>query len=176
MREPYSNHSVRLSVCPSVRPSVYPSTLCCNAISKISQPTNFILHPQIQDRERKTPIDFGVKWLKVTWPLTYFWKTLLLGITFLSREIGLSYLACVFLMTRPPTVPWILNMWPWPWPLTYFSKFLTLVITFSFSDIGHSYLACVFLVTRPFRQWHKFWMCDLEHGLWLWTLTYFCNA
>ena len=51
--------------------------------------------------ERKTPIDFRVKRLKVTWPLTYFWKTLTLAITVLSLEIGLSYLACTFLMARP---------------------------------------------------------------------------
>ena len=31
----------------------------------MTQPTNFILHTQIEDRERKTPIDFGVKRLKV---------------------------------------------------------------------------------------------------------------
>ena len=35
------------------------------------------------------------------WPLAYFWKTLTLAITFLSYEIKLSYLACLFLMTRP---------------------------------------------------------------------------
>ena len=31
----------------------------------MSQPTNFILHTQIEDGERKVPIDFGVKRLKV---------------------------------------------------------------------------------------------------------------
>ena len=31
----------------------------------MSQPTNFKLHTQIEDRERMTPIDFGVKRLKV---------------------------------------------------------------------------------------------------------------
>ena len=49
MREPYSNHFVCLSDCPSVCLSVRLSTLCCNAITKI----------------RKTPIDFGVKRSKV---------------------------------------------------------------------------------------------------------------
>ena len=29
-----------------------------------------------------------------------------------------------------PTVPYILNLWPWLWPLTYFWKTLTLAITF----------------------------------------------
>ena len=35
------------------------------------------------------------------WPLTYIWKTLTLHITSLPLDIGLSYLACVFVMTRP---------------------------------------------------------------------------
>ena len=51
---PYSNHSVLLSVSPSVRPSVRQKTL--------------------------------------TLAITYM---------YLLSEIGLSYLACVFLMTRP---------------------------------------------------------------------------
>ena len=45
--------------------SVRLSTLYCNAITQKSQPTNFILHTRIEDRERKTPIDFGVERLKV---------------------------------------------------------------------------------------------------------------
>ena len=43
------------------------------------------------------------------WPLTYFWKTLTLAITFLSYEIKLSYLACVFPMTRP--FKWYHKFW-----------------------------------------------------------------
>ena len=43
------------------------------------------------------------------WPLTYFWKTLTLAITFLSYKIKLSYLACVFLMTRP--FQWYHKFW-----------------------------------------------------------------
>ena len=35
------------------------------------------------------------------WPLTYIWKTLTLHIIVLPLDIGLSYLAYVFLMTRP---------------------------------------------------------------------------
>ena len=61
------------------------------------------------------------------WPLTYFWKTLTLAVTLMSYEIKLSYLACVFLMTRP--FQWyhkIFYVWPWPWPLTYFSQTPTL--------------------------------------------------
>ena len=54
---------VSLSARLSVRPSVCPSTLCCNAITK--NVSIFKLHTQIEVRERKTPIDFGVKRLKV---------------------------------------------------------------------------------------------------------------
>ena len=43
------------------------------------------------------------------WPLAYFWKTLTLAIYFLSFEIKLSYLACVFLMTRP--FQWYHKIW-----------------------------------------------------------------
>ena len=43
------------------------------------------------------------------WPLAYFWKTLTLAITFLSFEIKISYLACVFLMTRP--FQWYHKFW-----------------------------------------------------------------
>ena len=35
------------------------------------------------------------------WLLTYFWKNLTLAITFETKEIGLSYLTCVFLVARP---------------------------------------------------------------------------
>ena len=35
------------------------------------------------------------------WLLTYFWKNLTLAITFVPKEIGLSYFTCVFLVTRP---------------------------------------------------------------------------
>ena len=98
--------SVRPSVClPSVRPSVCPSTLCCNAITQksLNLQTSYFIHTitQIENSERNTPIDFRVKRLKVTWPLTYFWKTLTLAVTFLSKQVGLSYLASAFLMTRP---------------------------------------------------------------------------
>ena len=58
IREPYSNHFVCLSVCLS--------TLRCNAMTQRSvQPRDFILHTQMEDKERKTPIDFGVKRSKV---------------------------------------------------------------------------------------------------------------
>ena len=42
MREPYSNHCV----CLSVRPSVCPSTLCCNAITKkcLNLQTSYFIH------------------------------------------------------------------------------------------------------------------------------------
>ena len=43
------------------------------------------------------------------WPLTYFWKTLTFVITFLSYEIKLSYLACMYLMTRP--FQWYHEFW-----------------------------------------------------------------
>ena len=46
-----------LYVCPSVRQSVHTLLWCDN--SKMSQPTIFILHTQIEDRETKTPIDIG---------------------------------------------------------------------------------------------------------------------
>ena len=101
--------SVRLSVCPSVCPSVClsvcPSTLCCNAITQKSlnlQTLYFIHGKRIgkgrhlyiwkEDRERKTPIHFGVKRLKVTWSLTYFWKTLTLATTFCCNAITQKYL------------------------------------------------------------------------------------
>ena len=77
MREPYSNHfvclsvrlSVRLSVCLSVCPSVGLSTLCCNAITQtvFDLQTSYFI-----DKERKTPIDFGVKRSKVKVIVTCF--------------------------------------------------------------------------------------------------------
>ena len=60
MREPYSNHLV----CLSVHPSVCLSTSRCNAITRKVfdlETSYFILHTQMEDKERKTPIDFGVK-------------------------------------------------------------------------------------------------------------------
>ena len=65
-----------------------------------------------------------------TWPwprpLTYIWKILTLHITLLPLDVGLSYWANVFLMTRP--FRWyckILSTRPWPRPLTYIWKTLT---------------------------------------------------
>ena len=51
MREPYSNHSVCPSVCLS--------TLRCNAI------TQKVFNLEMEDKKRKTPIDFGVNRSKV---------------------------------------------------------------------------------------------------------------
>ena len=63
---------------------------------------------------------------------------------FLPLNIGLSYLACVFLMTI--SFRWYHNTWPWPCSLTYIRKTLTLHITFLPLDIGLSYLASVFFI------------------------------
>ena len=65
------------------------------------------------------------------WPLTYIWKTLTLHMTFLPLDIGLSYWADVFLMTRP--FRWYYKFWDGDlnrdlWPT--FEKTLTLHITF----------------------------------------------
>ena len=109
-RVPYSNHSVLLSVRPSVLLSVRPSVLLSVCPSK-----NFNIGHNFFTFKDKSFI-FGmcdpydktfptVPWIlnlwPWPWPLTYFWKTLTLAITFLLKEIGLSYLACVYLMTRP---------------------------------------------------------------------------
>ena len=95
-------------------------------------------------------------------------KTLTLAITFLTEEIGLSYYACVFIVTRP--FSWyrnFLTLWPWPWSLTYFWKTLTLAITFLPEEVGLSYCTCVFLETRLFTMYLNFWLRDLDLEVWL---------
>ena len=57
--------------CIFIRDEVHAKGVCYFIVnyytssSKLPQTTNFILHTQIEDRERKTPIDFGVKMSKV---------------------------------------------------------------------------------------------------------------
>ena len=89
-----------------------------------------------------------------------------LPITVLPLDIRLSYLACVFLMTRP--FWWYHKFWscdldPYLWPT--FGK-LKLNITLLPLDIEFSYWAGVFFMTRPFRWDYKFWSHDLHRDLW----------
>ena len=128
-RVPYSNHSVRPSVCPSILLSVRQKT--CN-----------IGHNFFTLRERSfifgicDPYDKNfptVPWIlnmwPWAWPLTYFWKNFNIGHNFfIIRDRAFILGMCVPYDKTFPSEPWILNMWPWP--LTYFWKTLTSAITF----------------------------------------------
>ena len=103
-----------------------------------------------------------------------------LHITFLPLDIGLSYLACVFLMTRP--FWWSHKFWFYYLDhdlsdgtinfdhvtLTFDLHLENFNFTHNFLTIRHmfSYLTCVFLMIRPFWWYHKFWSRDLDHDLW----------
>ena len=107
---PAQQSATKGSLCPSsVCLSVSPSVCLSVCLSHFWFAYNFFT---FRDRafifgmcvpyDKTFPI---VPWILITWPcpwpLTYIWKTLTLHITSLSLDIGLSYLACVFLMTRP---------------------------------------------------------------------------
>ena len=89
-------------------------------------------------------------------------KILTLVITILAYEIVVSFLECVFLMTKPfrYQILTILNTWLWSW----FLKSSTLARSIAPIRLGLKYLACVFLVTRPF-QWYLN-LLSINIGLW----------
>ena len=101
-RVPYSNHSVLLSVRPSVLLSVCPSKNFNIGHNFFTFKDKSFIFGMCDPYDKTFPM---VPWIlnlwPWPWPLTYFWKTLTLAITSLLKEIGLSYLACVYLMTRP---------------------------------------------------------------------------
>ena len=70
--------------------------------------------------------------------------------------LGVSYLACVFLMTDP--IDGTINVERVTLTVTFdlLLETLTLTITFLPQEIALSYLACVFLMTGSFWHCHKF--------------------
>ena len=120
------------------------------------------------------PYDKTFIWYHNLWPspwsLTYLWKTLILAITQIPTEAGLSYFKCVFLMTRPFTlyhVFWPCNLDLEVWPTV--EKTLTLAITQIPWEIGHSYLTCVhcipydktfYMVPYFFLAWRALFSSD----------------
>ena len=97
---------ITLSVCPSIRLSVQ-SKLNLGYNFWTKRDKAFILHMCV-------PCDktfLLVPKILTSWPwpwlLTYFWKNLTLDIT---KEMGLSYFMCVFLVARP--FCWYQKFWP----------------------------------------------------------------
>ena len=139
----YRNHSVCLSVRPSVQSKLNPDR---NFFTKGDRA--LLLHKCIPCHKSFLLIpNFLILW-PWPWLLTYFWKNLTLAITFEPKVIGLSYFTFVFLVARhfcKYQYFWICDL-----DLDLLLKNLTLAITFEPKAIGLSHFTCVFLVARPF--------------------------
>ena len=94
-------------------------------------------------------------------PLTYFSKTLTLAVTFSSLEIGHSYLACVFLMTRP------FRQYPKFWHVTFNVTFDLLLKNFNIAPAN---------LQNALRG--PSWLCQYSslNYLVVGTITCFCTA